>query len=263
MMAKGGGGVKPGREALKEVGPRPIMIRGGEGAMGFFDKLREAATRAANQVGDGAEKFARHVASHGPGFIGLGAAELLAERDYHRARELANDGLSPEIARQVVEMLAPHAEIDGTRIVLINRLLADSYLALEDEPRAKKHFERSLALLRDPLQKRDAEPQMVEELDLMPDVFEAQILTSLATIAINEDDVDGCMRYALQAIGADKDAHGAVYLQGMAMLRKGISHDAVAELFAKALSNTDPEQVLGWVRDLLPEHLAWFERLAR
>jgi hypothetical protein len=53
----------------------------------------------------------------------------------------------------------------------------------------------------------------------------------------------------------------AIYLQAMAMLRKGLPEEAACEVFVKALSEVDPQQLMDWVRELLPAHVTWFERM--
>jgi tetratricopeptide (TPR) repeat protein len=229
--------------------------------MRFLDKLKDAATKAVSQATEGAERLAKHVAAHGPGFIGESAAELLAEREYHRARELTAAGLTPQNAAGVVELLAPYANVDGTRIILINRLLGDACLLSGREPEAERHFRRALELWRDAAYRQDAEPLLIEEMGPIGDDYEAQILVALATILLHREDWDGCIRYSLQALQCDHRQQMAVYLQGVAMLRKGLPRDMVAEVFAKALSAGDQRQILAWVAELLPEHMDWFRRM--
>lgn len=229
--------------------------------MGFFDRLREKAADVVSQASAGAERLAKHVAAHGPAIIAESASELIAEREYHKARELGRGGLGPDNAQAILDGLAPYAEVDGTCIVLINRLLGDACVVLEREVEAEHYLKRSLSLFRDAANKRDAEPRIIEELEIMPHEFEAQLLIGLASLALARGDYDICIRHCMQAIGEDRHQSTAFYLQAKAMLKRGLPADIVGETLVKALDVTPPKTVLAWVAELLPEQVDWFRRL--
>lgn len=231
--------------------------------MDWLDKLRQAAKRVAEQATEGAERGARYIAEHGPGFIGAGAGELLAERDYHRAAALWAEA-SPAAARQVIATLAAHRELDCRHAVLIHRLLGLAHAELGELPEARAELSEALRLLRDPAERLHLDAVLVEETGAIGDEMEAELLVALASIELDQGDYDACIRHAMQAVEEDRRCLEAYRLQGLAMLRKGIDSPAVAEVFMKAMMNSDaPETVLAWVREYLPEHLEWFERAAR
>ena len=229
--------------------------------MGFFDRLRDAAARAANQAAEGAEKLAKQVAASKSGFLAESAAEMLAEREYRRARALADDGVTAENAPQIIEILTPYAATDCGHNVLIAYLLAQSHDVLDQDEQAWTQYQRAVDLMHDVLQRRDAEPLILEDQGILGDEFEARLLVALAGLALAAEDWNGCIRRCREAISIDRHAHTAFYLQGAAMLRRGQPADEVAELFAKALNEVDGATILAWVTELMPDHREWFERL--
>ncbi|MBI5834910.1 MAG: hypothetical protein HZB16_21625 [Armatimonadetes bacterium] len=229
--------------------------------MGFFDRLRVAASRAASQAAEGAEKLAKQVAASKSGFLAESAAEMLAEREYRRARALADDGVTPGNAPQIIEILTPYATTDCGHNVLIAYLLAQAHDALDQDGEAWDCYQRAVDLMHDVLQRRDAEPLILEDQGILGDEFEARLLVSLAALALAAEDWNGCIRRCREAITIDSHAHTAIYLQGTAMLRRGQSPDDVAELFAKALTEVEGPTIMAWVEELLPEQRDWFARL--
>ncbi len=229
--------------------------------MGFFDRLRDAAARAASQAAEGAEKLAKQVAASNTGFLAESAAEMLAEREYRRARALCDEGVTVTNAPLIIEILTPYAGTDCGHNVLISYLLAQAHDVLDQDEQAWTQYQRAVDLMHDVLQRRDAEPLILEDQGILGDEFEAKLLVALASLALAAEDWNGCIRRCREAIGVDRHAHTAFYLQAVAMLRRGQPAEEVAELFAKALNEVDGATIMAWVEELLPEQREWFARL--
>ncbi len=233
--------------------------------MSWLDRLQQAARKAKEQATEGADRLARAVAQHGPGFLGESAAELLAERDYKQARALAQAGLGEAVARQVVGLLLPIAETESHYAAPINLLLGDAYVALDAPDSAVEPYQRARRLLKDVRYQQTATSTLVEALDQVPDELLAEVLVALANVSLQNDDLNGCLRYADEAIEADRRALTAYYLKGCALLSKGGPEDQVIELWLRAVKSAGAgsrETVLGWIDEQLPAHRDWFEKLA-
>ncbi len=227
--------------------------------MGWFDRLRKTAEDAAARLSSTAEQAARYVAEQGPGFVGEGAAEMLAERDWRRARAMAEAGLDRGTAAEVIALLEPHQWVDSDYALLLGGLLAQAYQAVGRLDEATATLTATLAKLRDPLVRRSAAAVLVEEQNQVAEEFEIDLLVSLASAALAAGDYGTCIRRSMEARGVDEHALTAYYLEGVAMLRHGFAPEAVAELWARAMVLGGGETVVGWVRELLPDHLPWFE----
>lgn len=230
--------------------------------MSFMDRFKKAARQAVEKVAGAAEQGLDYAAKHGPGFIGEGAAEFVAERDYQRARELAGDELLPSIAKQIIDLLLPHWETDSRFAILINQLLGESYELVGDLEDAREHYQRALLLLRDPAQRTSAGPAMVEATGKVVEDVEAEVLTELARLLVAAGAYDKAIRYTMQALDLAPTRPGAYRSQGIAFLKKGLPEDDVLELWMRCVMQTDQrEQVLSWIREFLPERYEEFERL--
>jgi len=227
--------------------------------MGWFDRLRKTAEDAAARLSSTAEQAARYVAEQGPGFVGEGAAELLAERDWRRARQVAENRLDGGTAGEVIALLEPHLYIDSDYALLIGQLLAQAYQAAGRLDDAAATLTDTLAKVRDPMVRRSAAGILVEEQNQVAEEFELDLLIALASVALTKGDYATCIRRSMEARALDEHALTAYYLEGAAMLRQGFTPESVAELWARALMFDGGETVVAWVRELLPTHLPWFE----
>ncbi|HAZ63166.1 MAG TPA: hypothetical protein DCZ72_06095 [Armatimonadetes bacterium] len=230
--------------------------------MSWLDRIRRAAAKAAGQAAEGAERLAKQVAASNTGFIAEGAQELLAEREYHRARELATDSLDRDKAAQVIEILTPYADVDCAHNVLIAKLLADAHNALDQDEQAFAAYNQALRLLRDPRQAMDSERQILDDQELLSHEFEADLLLKVAALSLALGDPANCYQTAAEAQRLDRNAHLAYYLQAAGLLGRGRPADLVMDLFVKALGEVPADTVRGWVRDLMPDQAEQFERLA-
>ena len=233
-------------------------MAGKENAMGWFERLKKAAGDAVDRASTEAEKAAQYVAQHGPGFVGDGAAELLAERDYRRAAALAEDELDAPRGRQVQSLLLPHWNGDSNYAVLINQLLGDAYLALGEPGAATEHYQRALDLLRDPMTRRTSEPVIVDESGVVAEELELELLLAVAQLALDDGQYELARHRAMEALSNDPRCLEAHYLQAAALVGLGRPASLVQEALVKALLQSDYETVLPWVEELLPDQVDWF-----
>ncbi|MCC7492645.1 MAG: hypothetical protein IT204_09875 [Fimbriimonadaceae bacterium] len=226
--------------------------------MSWFDRLKKAAEDVVAKAAEGADKAGRYVAAHGPGVLGESAAELVAEKDYLKARQLAASGLTRELAAEVRAQLLPHWQIDGTRVVQINRLLGDAWRTLGEPRAAVEHFATALSRLRDPLLRSALREILIDEEQQVDAEYELALLLVLARANLEAGQGLPAYRYALEAIAQDARCGEALYLQGAAMLQRGLPPEAVLELYLKAASVVGVPTALGWVQELLPDRVETF-----
>lgn len=230
--------------------------------MSLLDRLKRAAVEAKDRLSAEAERATQYVAKHGPGTVGETAAELLAEQHYRKALALAGDSPSPSQAPQVIEILLPHWNVLGNYAVLINRLLARAYQASGEPAAAREHYRAALAQLDDPISATSARTILVEETDQVPADLATDLVVELASLELAAGEYRACIRWAMEALDRDARAMTAYYVQGVAMLRLDLPADEVSALFVKAMHHGNGATVVEWVRELMPDRVAWFERLA-
>ncbi len=229
--------------------------------MDWKQRLRKAAESAAQRVTEGAERAARYVADHGPAGIGDSAAEMLAERDYRRARAVAESGLQGATARQVLELLLPHWRVEGNLRPLINRLIGRAYEARDELGPAAEHLEYALADLHDFAVMRTAERVMVEQEGLLPRDVEWDLLITLAEVKLKDGRYDDCLRHARDAVDLDPRRPLAFYWQAAALAKMGRPIEDIGEVLLRACRCANPDVVLQWSRELMPDHGEWFRRM--
>ena len=230
--------------------------------MTWMNRLKQAATEARDQISAKAEQAATYVAKHGPGAVGETAAELLAEQHYRKAVTQFGESPNREQAGKVLELLLPDWNVPGNFAVLINRLLARAYQSVGELAAAREHYRTAIDLLADPTVAMCARTVIVEETDQVPADVATELIIELASLELAAEDYRACVRQAMEALSRDTKALTAYYLQGVAMLRLGLPEDEVSALFVKALHHGDPGTVTEWVRELMPDRVGWFERLA-
>ncbi len=230
--------------------------------MSLLDRLKHAAVEAKDRLSAEAERATGYLAKHGPGAVGATAAEFLAEQQYRKALALAGESPGRDTAPQVIEILLPHWNVPGNYAVLINRLLARAYQATGDLAAAREHFRTALTLLDDPSWAISARTVIVEETEQVPSDMATDLVVELASLELAAGEYRTCVRQAMEALSRDARTLTAYYLQGVAMLRLGLPADEVSALFVKAMHHGDPATVVDWVRELMPDRVAWFERMA-
>jgi len=230
--------------------------------MSLMDRLKQAAVEAKDRISAEAERATEYVAKHGPGAVGATAAELLAEQHYRKALAQVGESPSASQAPQAIEILLPHWNVAGNYAVLINRLLARAYQAKGDHDAAREHFRTALALLDDPSSAISARTVIVEETEQVPADLATDVVVEKASLELAAGEYRACVREAMDALSRDARAITAYYLQGVAMLRMGLPADEVSTLFVKAMHHGDPATVVDWVRELMPDRVEWFERMA-